>query len=113
MKVMWRMAGSQLELRGFTCLSPVLAFGHRLVPTLLRPSRPVSTAYKALGPLSLTTTTTMSSTKPQELTPLGNALAGALGGVFSNAYVELVSEVEIDWLTALLSVVYPLDTYVS
>lgn len=43
----------------------------------------------------------MSSTKPQELTPLGNALAGALGGVFSNAYVVLASEVEIDWLTAL------------
>lgn len=27
---------------------------------------------------------------PQQLTPLGYALAGALGGCFSNAYVEFL-----------------------
>lgn len=29
-------------------------------------------------------------TPPQQLTPLGYALAGALGGCFSNAYVQVL-----------------------
>ena len=56
-----------------------------------------------------------SSSKSQEqLTPFGYALAGALGGVFSNAYVILYLYMfrRSSGLSGRISVVYPLDTYV-
>jgi hypothetical protein len=46
---------------------------------------------------------------PKQLTPLGYALAGALGGCFSNAYVQpLTIGVALNFF--IHSVVYPLDT---